>query len=145
MFVVLFVVLFVVFDCAVKLLSLIMKSFASGNMDMVVVRQIDDGNRRLFNSCQCVHTGHKLSYHGEFFPCSIFLLEMILPLYLALRQVHYLKNGTAAGREWIFSKKEGFNDCGMRMLCEARSRALHSIDEYLIHPGCRMKMLRGKK
>jgi len=40
-----FVVLFVVFDCAKKLLSLIMKSFASGNMDMVVVRQIDDGNR----------------------------------------------------------------------------------------------------
>ena len=139
MFVVLFVVLFVVFDCAVKLLPLIMKSFASGNMDMVV-RQIDDGNRRLLNSCQCVNTGHKLSCHSEFFPCSILPLQMILPLYLALQQVHYLKNGTAAGREWIFSKKEGFNDCGMK----ARSRSLHSIDEYLIHPG-RMKMLRGKK
>jgi len=54
------VVLFVVFDCAVKLLSLIMKSLALGSMDMVVVRQIDDGNRRLLNSCQRVNTGHKL-------------------------------------------------------------------------------------
>jgi len=115
-----FVVLFVVFDCAVKLLPLIMKSFASGNMDMVV-RQIDDGNRRLLNSCQCVNTGHNLSCHSEFFPCSILPLQMILPLYLALRQVHYLKNGNAAGHERIVSSPKVFNDCGMRVLCESRS------------------------
>jgi len=51
---------------------------------MVVARQIDDENRKLLNSCQRVNSGHKLSYHGEFFPCSIFLLRMILPLNLAL-------------------------------------------------------------
>jgi len=36
-----------VIDCAMKLLSLTVKSLASGNMDMVVVRQIDidDDNR----------------------------------------------------------------------------------------------------
>jgi len=65
------VVLFVVLDCAVKLLSLIMKSLALGSMDMVVVRQIDDGNRRY--SCQRVNTGHKLTNHNEFFPFSISL------------------------------------------------------------------------
>ena len=42
---VMFVIL--VIDCAMKLLSLTVKSLASGNMDMVVVRQIDidDDNR----------------------------------------------------------------------------------------------------
>ena len=85
--------MFVVFDCAVKLLSLIMKSLAPVNIDIVVAaRQIDIKNRRLLNSCQRVNTSHKLSYHGEFFPCSICLL-MILPLNLALRQVHYLEIG----------------------------------------------------
>jgi len=40
-----FVILVV--DCAMKLLFLTVKSLASGDMDMVVVRQIDidDGNR----------------------------------------------------------------------------------------------------
>jgi len=119
--------MFVVFDCAVKLLPLIMKSFASGNMDMVV-RQIDDENRRLLNSCQCVNTGHKLSCHSEFFPCSILPLQMILPLYLALRQVHYLKNGNAAGHERIVSSPKVFNDCGMRVLCESRSVVRYWFD-----------------
>ena len=55
-----------------KLLSLIMKSLASGNIDMVVAaRQVDGQNRRLLNSCQRVNTGHKLTNHSEFFPCSL--------------------------------------------------------------------------
>ena len=40
--------LFAIFDCA-KLLSLIIKCLASGNIDMMVARQIDDENRRLLN------------------------------------------------------------------------------------------------
>jgi len=36
---------------ALKVLSLMMKSLASGKMDMVA-RQIDNENKRLFNSCQ---------------------------------------------------------------------------------------------
>ena len=127
-----------VFDCAIKLLSLIMKSLAPVNIDIVVAaRQVDDENRRLLNSCQRVNTGHKLVNHGKLFSCSVFLLRMILPLSLALRQVHYLKNGNGAGHERILSSQEGFNDCGMRVLCEDRRRALHSIDEDigLIHPG----------
>ena len=72
-----------VIDCA-KLLSLTMKSLALGNMDMLVERQIDDESRKLLNSCQRVNAGHKLSYRGEFFPCLIFLLQMILPLNLVL-------------------------------------------------------------
>ena len=129
-----------------KLLSLITKSLASGNMDMVVARTMDDENRRLLNSCQCLNTGHKLSYHGELFPCLIFLFQAILPFNLPPRQVHYLKSENAAGYEQILSNQKGFNDCGMRVLCEGRSRALHSIDENiaLIHPGCHMKTLLGK-
>jgi len=115
-----------VFDCAIKLLSLIMKSLAQVSIDMVVaIRQPDDENRRLLNSCQCVNTGHKLVSHGKSFSCSIFLLRMILPLSLAWRQVHYLKNGNGAGHQRILSSQEDFNDCGMRVLCEGRRRALH--------------------
>jgi len=128
--------MFVVFDCEMKLLSLIMKSLASGNM--VVVRQIDDGNRRLLNSCQRLNTGHKLANHGEFFPCSIFLLRMIFPPNLALQQVYYLKNETAARHEWILSSQEGFNDR------HERAEAGRCIDEG-ISDVPRMKMLRGKK
>jgi len=51
-----------------KATTLTMKSLALGNIDMVVARQIDDESRKLLNSCQRVNAGHKLSYHGEFFP-----------------------------------------------------------------------------
>jgi len=57
-----------------------------------------------------VNTGHKLTNHGEIFPCWMFLLRMILPPNLALRHVHYLKNGNAAAHERILSSQEGFND-----------------------------------
>jgi len=53
-----------VFDCAIKLLSLIIKSLAPVKMDMVAARCIDNENRRLLNSCQRGNTGHKLSNQG---------------------------------------------------------------------------------
>jgi len=72
---------------------------------------------------------------------------LILPFNLALRHVHYLENENAEGHERILSSQKDFNDCGMRVLCKGGSGALHSIDENfaLIHPGCHMKMLVGKK
>jgi len=71
--------MFVVFDFAVKLPPSIMTSLAPVNIDMMVAaRQVDDENKRLLNSCQRVNTDHELSYHGEFFPCSIFLSYLIL-------------------------------------------------------------------
>jgi len=75
--------------------------------------KIDDESRKLLNSCQCqrVNTGHKLANHGEIFPCSIFLLWMILSLNLVLWQAHYLKNWKAAGHEGIISSQKGFTAC----------------------------------
>jgi len=60
---------------------------------------------------------------------------------------YYLENENAEGHERILSSQKDFNDCGMRVLCKGGSGALHSIDENfaLIHPGCHMKMLVGKK
>ena len=97
-----------------KLLSLIMKSLAQENMDMVVARQIDNGKRKLLNPCQRVNTSHELSYHGKFFPCScsVFLFQ----LNFVLQQVHYLKKENAAGHEQILSSQKGFNGCCMRVL-----------------------------
>jgi len=121
-----------VIDCA-KLLSLTMKSLALGNMDMLVERQIDDESRKLLNSCQRVNAGHKLSYRGEFFPCLIFLLQMILPLNLVLWQVHCMRNGNAVWHERIVSNRKGFNDCRMRVLCEGKKAELCIAWMKLLH------------
>jgi len=90
-----------VFDCAIKLLSLVIKSLAPVNMGMVAARCIDNENRRLLNSRQRGNTGHKLCNQGELFPCWIFLFQMILSFNHALRQAYSRRNKSAEGHERI--------------------------------------------
>ena len=56
------------------------------------------------------------------------MFDLSLLLDLAPRQVHYLKNGSAAGHERIVSSPKVFNDCGMRVLCESRSVVRYWFD-----------------
>ena len=88
-----------VFDCAIKLLSLVIKSLAPVNMGMVAARCIDNENRRLLNSRQRGNTGHKLCNQGEL--CWIFLFQMILSFNHALRQAYSRRSKSAEGHERI--------------------------------------------
>ena len=67
-----------------------------------------------------MNTSYKLSNHGKFLLCSIFLFWMTLPFNLALWQVHYLKNRNTTEHECILFSKKGFNDCSMRVREEAQ-------------------------
>ena len=68
-------------------------------------------------------TGHKLANHGKFFPCSIFLLRMILHPISHYKTSIIWKMGTLQDMNGYCPAKRA-SMIGMRVLCEGRSRAL---------------------